>query len=265
MKRLVLLFLAALMTVPALGAQQRSYSMDILVDGMPLRELHARGTTYVEALEGREYSVRLRNHTPTRIAVALSIDGLNTIDAKTSTAQDASKWILGPYESITLDGWQTSGDSARRFFFTTEEKSYGNWLGKTSNLGIVSAAFFREKHPRPLPYTRSSEQGRRDLPAAPGADKLRANAGERIEAEGLSSAPDDDYAATGIGSEIDHRVQRVRFEAQDHPAAVLGIRYEYRDELVRLGVLPRGDRLAQRERSHGFEDMEFAPDPWGAD
>ena len=40
------------------------------------------------------------------VAVALSVDGLNTIDAKRTTSFDASKWILGPYETITLDGWQ---------------------------------------------------------------------------------------------------------------------------------------------------------------
>lgn len=239
--------LPALLAVPALAAVQGPYSVEILVDGTLLREHHARGTTYVEALEGREYSVRLRNHTPRRVAVSLSIDGLNTIDAKTTTAGDASKWILDPYGSVTLDGWQTSTTAARRFFFTTEERSYGGWLGKTDNLGIISAVFFREKQPRPIPYSRLNErEERRDASAAP------------------EPAPFDDYAATGIGTKIDHNVRRIRFESEKHPVAVLGIRYEYRDALVQLGVLPRGDDpLARRERSRGFEDIDFAPDPWG--
>jgi hypothetical protein len=56
----------------------------------------------------------------------------------------------------------------------------------------------------------------------------------------------------------------IRFESEKHPAAVLGIRYEYHDALVRLGVLPHGiDPLARRERSRGFADIDFAPDPWG--
>lgn len=244
--------LAALIAIPAHAAVQGSYSVEVLVDGTPLREYDARGTTYVEAREGCEYSVRLRNHTPRRVAVALSIDGLNSIDAKTTTAGGASKWILGPYDSITLDGWQTSKTAARRFFFTTEERSYGSWLGKTDNFGIISAVFFREKRPRPISYSRSKERkGRRDSPAEP-------------EAQGRDAlAPSDDYAATGIGTKIDHNVRRIRFESEKHPAAVLGIRYEYRDALVRLGVLPRGDdALARRERSRGFADIDFAPDPW---
>ena len=54
--------------------------------------------------------------------IALSVDGLNSIDAKTTSAREASKWILGPYESITIDGWQTSSSTARRFFFATEKR-----------------------------------------------------------------------------------------------------------------------------------------------
>ncbi len=89
-------------------------------------------------------------------------------------------------------------------------------------------------------------------------------AGERADRDGLAPTPSDDYAATGIGTKIDHNVRRIRFESETHPAAALGIRYEYRDALVRLGVLPRrDDPLARRERSRGFEDIDFAPDPWG--
>ena len=257
--KFAIFLLSALMTLPALAAEQGSYSVEILVDGRPLREYQARSTTYVQALEGREYSVRLRNHTSRRVAVSLSIDGLNTIDAKTTTAESASKWILDAHDSITLDGWQTSTSAARRFFFTTEEKSYGDWLGQTDNLGIISAVFFREKQERPVPYSRSNEREERQ--DAPGRMK---KSGEGVDRDASALAPSDDYAATGIGTKIDHRVRRVRFESEKHPAAVLGIRYEYRDALVRLDVLPGvDDALARRERSRGFEDTGFAPDPWG--
>ena len=154
-RSLILLSLLLAAALPAAAMTRDAYSVEILVGGAPLTEYAARGTDYVEATAGREYSIRLRNHTAQRIAVALSVDGLNTIDARETTARQASKWILGPYETITIDGWQTGTDTARRFFFTTEEKSYGAWLGKTSNLGVVSAAVFREKvrpalilHPR---------------------------------------------------------------------------------------------------------------------
>ena len=100
---------------------------------------------YVEALKGREYAIRIRNPYPVRVAVALSVDGLNTIDARHTAASNARKWVLSPYETITISGWQVNSREARRFEFTTEEKSYGQALGETANLGTITAVFFKER------------------------------------------------------------------------------------------------------------------------
>ncbi len=269
----------SLLLLPApslLAAGQGSYSLEILVDGRPLTKYAARGTTYVEALRGREYSVRLRNHTPQRVAIALSVDGLNSIDAKSTPAALASKWVLEPYGSITLDGWQTNSSTARRFFFTTEDRSYGAWLGRTRNLGLISAAVYRERSFQPAPILmeerESGERGRSDKDSgagAPGAAGAPPAAESRLKSQADPQASDD-YAATGIGRQVDHEVRSVQFITERSPAAVLEIRYEYREALARLGVLPQpcvryDDPLDRRESSHGFDGMEFAPDPFDAD
>jgi hypothetical protein len=116
--------------------------VDILIEGTPQPRYAHDGRLYVEARKG-EYAIRLRNPSPVRVAVALSVDGLNTIDARETTAADARKWVLRPYETVTISGWQTSQAEARRFEFTTEARSYGQALGKTANLGVISAVFFR--------------------------------------------------------------------------------------------------------------------------
>lgn len=162
--------LAALLALPVLftgdglqpdsaeAAGRDTVRMEILVDGRVAREYRGRGKTYVQAYKGKEYSIRLSNDSPQRVAVALSVDGLNTIDAKRSSATGATKWVIGPWEQIVVDGWQVGPDHARAFVFTNEQSSYGTWLGETRNLGVVSAAFFRE-HPvdpccdDPYPYT----------------------------------------------------------------------------------------------------------------
>jgi hypothetical protein len=259
-----LLLVALLPAGRVLAFDQAACSMEILVDGTPLQEYAARGTRYVEALKGREYSVRLRNRTGERVAIALSVDGLNSIDARTTSAIEARKWVLGPYETITLDGWQTSTATARRFVFTTEERSYGAWLGRTKNLGLVAAAVFREKRPQPVPMVggesrKDSSRAQSEAPPAAGLPEPRREDAPR---SGLS----DNLAATGIGREVDHQVRQVAFEAEDAPAAVLEIRYEYRDALVRLGVLPSDfgcdTPLARREAAHGFDEPQFSPDPY---
>lgn len=251
----ILIVFAVGLPGPASAVESGPYSMEILVDGRPLAEHAARGTRYVEALKGREYAVRLTNRTSERIGIALSVDGLNSIDAKTTGPREARKWILDPHESVTLSGWQTSSKTARRFFFTSEENSYGAWLGKTDNLGVIEAAVFRERRPDPPIaswFMRDQPTAAQPCPAAKGAEK-------RVVS--------DDLAATGIGRQVDHRVVEVEFEPEARPSRVLRIRYEYRDALVRLGVLPRwshthDDPLARRERAHGFEDSGFAPDPY---
>jgi hypothetical protein len=266
------LVLAAL-AAPALAVEQGPYSMDILIDGHSIDEYGANGRTYVEALAGREYSVRLKNRTSGRIAVALAVDGLNSIDAETTTVQEAAKWILAPYEEIVIDGWQTSSANARRFYFTSEKASYGAWLGKTQNLGVISAAFFRERV-QPVPRARRmmEQKIRPESPAGAPQSAPAPPAELRRDSESAAgqSAPQpvlsDELAATGIGRETDHPVEWVRFDAESVPAVLLEMRYEYRNALVKLGVLPRDcdgprDRLAQRESAHGFEPG-FAPDPY---
>jgi len=234
--------------------------IEVLVDGKPLAEHPARGTTYIEALRGREYALRLTNLSDRRIAVALAVDGLNSIDAKTTSASKASKWVLGPYQTTTISGWQVSSTDARRFFFTTEEESYGSWLGRDTNLGVIEAVVYREKKPR---LTLGQWMGSRSKAAPSPTDRARPSA--EPEKRAGEAADADDMAATGIGRRVDHRVQRVQLDLEDRPAAQLRLRYEYRQQLVHLGVLPSPEdelALARRERANGFADFSFAPDPF---
>src|SRR5262245_19895408 len=76
--------------------------VEIVVGNAPeLQYLH-RGRWYVEARKGKEYAIRLHNPYPVRVAVALSVDGLNTIDARETTAVGARKWVLNPYQTVTI-------------------------------------------------------------------------------------------------------------------------------------------------------------------
>ena len=123
------------------------FGLDVLVDGHEHPEFAARGTVYVEALRGRDYALRLSNPTGTRVAVALSVDGLNTIDSRHTTAREARKWVLAPYETVVIPGWQVSSMASRKFVFTGERGSYGAALGKTEDLGVIEAVFFSERLP----------------------------------------------------------------------------------------------------------------------
>jgi hypothetical protein len=263
----------------------RGFEVQILVDGRPLEEYNARGKSYVEALAGAEYEVRIRNPLPYRVAVALSVDGLNSIDARHTTAWNASKWVIEPYGTINISGWQMSSERARRFYFTSERDSYGAKLGQTSNLGVVSAVFFRERRPYPVPIAPPprhprpiyEEDGRRRSEGEPTAgssaessveksDKTRTGQDSVAQPRGqVVPQSDDEYAATGIGRSVHNDVRWVNMELDSRPAGEVVIRYEYYSALVRLGVLPRPyprpDPLRRREAARGFEDRRFSPEP----
>lgn len=251
----------------------RSFDVQLLVDGRPLEEYFARGKKYVEAREGAEYEVRVRNPLPYRVAVALSVDGLNTIDARRTSAWDASKWVIEPYGTITIGGWQMSSQRARRFYFTSERDSYGARLGQTANLGAVSAVFFRERHrpipitppnPRPL-YKDDTRRSDGPLERSESAPSAGAQNSAKQRQGTIAPVPDDEYAATGIGRSVHNDVRWVNMDLDSRPAAEVMIRYEYYPALVRLGILPRRyerpDPLRRREDARGFEDRRFSPEP----
>jgi len=243
--------------------------LEILVNGRPLEEYYAKGRSYVEAVQGAEYQVQIRNPYPYRIAVALSVDGLNSIDARRTSAWNASKWVIDPYQTLQVDGWQMSSTRARRFYFTTEGDSYAAKLGQTSNLGVVSAVFFREKTPVPRPLTIPPQpRPLRDKDGArsgSGAPSGRAESPAQEKAQASASVVDDEYAATGIGRSVTNEVQWISMELEPRPVREVTIRYEYYPALVRLGVLPRpasrDDVLRRREAARGFEDRRFSPEP----
>ena len=256
-------------------ATDGALEVEVLVNGVPLQEYLARGRRYVEALEGAEYEISLRNTLPVRVAVALSVDGLNSIDARHTTAFNASKWVVGPYQTIRIGGWQMSSERARRFYFTTERDSYAAKLGQTANLGLISAVVFRERAPVVVPITppRPDPRYRDEQMREEGEDSMKSKSpppsagnstlGSSSRAQPVP-APDDESAATGIGRSVRNDVRWVDLKLEPRPAGEVTIRYEYHASLVRLGVFPRPypqpDVLGRRERAKGFEGG-YCPEP----
>jgi hypothetical protein len=306
---LALVIGSALTAVPALSAVSRQgFELSVLVGGSPTPEYEHGGRAYIEALKGTNFSLRVHNPTCQRIAVALSVDGLNVIDAKHTTAFEATKWLLSPGETIDIPGWQVSGEIARQFFFTETKSSYAKWLGKTRHVGTIEAVFFRQKQTAvPSPCVRGAQSPRRDMaPRSMNSDASSNSPGGTPEgaadggvAGGLPSTRDsgtpsassgqmkeevtvsaeappverretrkapsqrntEDFAATGIGRQLNFPVIWVDFDEDPNPVSSIALRYEFRRELIRLGVLPRDGDLFARERGRGFEP-DYAPDPY---
>jgi len=253
-------------------AVQNGFSVQVVVYGSPATEYAARGKRYIEALENAEYELRIHNPGSSRVAVALSVDGLNTIDARHTSAWDAHKWVIEPYGTITVRGWQMSSENARRFYFTTERDSYAAKLGQAANLGVISAVFFRERG-QPVTVTQNWPKpvyGKEDDTRMPRerAEQSAPQAGAADAAKSKSAPayppPDDESAATGIGRSVRNDVQWVHMDLDPKAVSEVTICYEYRAALVRLGIIPRDypkpNVIDRRERAQGFEP-KFCPQP----
>src|SRR5205085_12673240 len=182
----------------------RPFTVEVLVNGLPLEQYPARERLYIEAVERAEYEIRIYNPLPDRVAVALSVDGLNSIDARHTAARAASKWVIEPYSTITIGGWQMSSSRARRFYFTTERDSYAAKLGRAEDLGIISAVFFRERRPvvyvappqQPRPLEERQQSGvDKDRREAPAAGSTRADSAGQPRDRAATPYDNDEYAA----------------------------------------------------------------------
>lgn len=198
----------------------QKFDVEVVVDGCSLTEHYTRGRAYIEAVRGAEYEIRLRNPSSERVAVALFVDGLNTIDAQQTSAWEASKWVIGPRETITISGWQMSSERARRFYFTNERDSYAAKLGRRGNPGVISAVFFHERR-RVVPITPPPSSSR-------SPSKSRSGEAAPTENRAMSSVREEDEAATGIGRSVRHDVRFVDMDLVQRPAAEVTISYDFR-------------------------------------
>lgn len=230
-------------------------------EALPLYRHHGR--RYVEGQPGNEYAVRIRNCSGQRLLAVLSVDGVNAVTGETASP-DQSGYVIEPGGYVTVQGWRKDLNRTAAFYFSDPGDSYAARTGRPNDLGVIGVALFRER-----PIERQGWLSREDRRSAP------APARERAEADAAGKAADSRAEATnaaapsaqqpslgtGHGRGEYSPVEQVAFErASARPDEVVAIRYERRESLVAMGVLP-----ATR---HGLRDpdpfpgaLSFVPDP----
>ena len=218
-----------------------------------------QGDNYVEARQGQEFRVRLRNNTGERVLAVLSVDGINAISGQTAGLNQAG-YVLAPYQTLDVDGWRKSNAKTAAFYFTHFGDAYGTRTGRPDNLGVIGAAIFREQsYGHYAPYEQEYSDGYGDSYRGKSADAPAA-AG-RSEGKSLSGRPAPSSAplGTGHGRQEYRPSVNVEFERETHVAEVLNVRYDSRQNLIAQGVIPR--RGHQQNRPEAFPNGGFVPDP----
>ena len=207
---------------------------------------------YVEAVKGDRYSIQVTNKSGRRIGVVIAADGRNIINGKKSDLQrNEPMYIIGPHESNTFEGWRTSMDRTNRFYFTEQSDSYAEKVfADVSAMGTIALTVYREKLPEIIPYCERPSQ-MREAPA--GAAPYAPNESRSTD---RAERKKDKEAGTGFGETTYSPAHTVHFEPEHAPAEKIVLKYEWRSELCRKGII----RCGPKNRLWP-DDHEFAPIP----
>jgi hypothetical protein len=241
-----------------------SFQVDVISDSEGIKYETVRdGKPFVAAKPGENYSVRLYNPLPVRVAVNLTVDGLNSLTGKPSGISDGAKWLIEPFRFIEIRGWQVNANETRRFFFTDKPTSYAQWRGEhlgkdlEANCGVIGAAFFwsqkdlnhyYDDHPQ-IRYTQIYS------PLASQAAGLQNRAATRKSfGESRASLSSDaaaiaekQQAGTGMGT------------LESHPTELIDFNYDTGMYKARQAVLIYYD-FVHEPPPNPFPDMNYAPE-----
>ena len=93
-----------------------SFDINILVNGSRCKLYNHRGKTFVEAKEGSEYVVEIKNNSWEKILAVVSVDGLNVVDGEPAD-DNGTGYILDKYSAQKLYGFQYSKEKVAAFKF----------------------------------------------------------------------------------------------------------------------------------------------------
>jgi hypothetical protein len=211
---------------------------------------------YVEASKGERYSIQVTNTSNRRVGIVISVDGRNIIDGKKSDLKGRERmYIIGPYETNTFEGWRTAMDRTNRFYFTEQSDSYAEKVfADASAMGTIAVAVFREKIPEVVPFY-DRPWVMKEAPAASAAPAPQAS-GESLSADRAERKKSEQAAGTGFGETTYSPSRYVQFEPEGSPVERIVMKYEWRSELCKKGIINCGPKHRLWPEGH-----EFAPIP----
>jgi hypothetical protein len=246
--------------------------------GAPLPVYRHDGQWWVAGRPGARYAIQVRNAGGARVMAVMAVDGVNAISGETA-GWDQPGYVLSAWQNAQITGWRKSDADVAAFHFTALPRSYAAQTGRPEHVGVIGVALFREQRatPMPPPVGLPAPMQRREAPAASDAAAPAAAArGMAAEAARADTATDDiameresarsklaaPRLGTGHGEREHAPVGHTRFERRSsQPDEVITLRYDSRDNLLALGVIPSQPPQAPRPRPFPQSTPGYTPDP----
>ena len=271
----LLLFLAMVSPLQACAHEARSnrnIQVEIIADDgtvYPVYDLTQNhvavenvNRAYLQAIDGKNYKIRVRNLKQRRIGLVVAVDGRNIISGQKSHLNSTERmYILEPYGQAVFDGWRTDHNQVYRFFFTAAENSYAEAFGDKSAMGVIALAVFNEK---PKKIVRKELRSRLNNTIADAKKSSAMEAEDSVVSSESRSAP---QAGTGFGEQTYSPVKLVQFQAKSSPVEKYFYKYEWREALcmkriVTLNCMQPENRFwPENTVSQSSAGYGFAPYP----
>ena len=235
--------------------------VQIKVDGATAPLYFRPGTWdkhYLQAFEGRNYSIVLHNTTGRRIGVLVAVDGLNVVNGEqTSMNRNEPMYVLDPRETAEIKGWRTSLRDVRRFVFVDEERSYAERTNQANgDMGWIRVNAFEEQNSFGWGRIKDgyrSENEKSSPPMAPRSEAAPEGMNDRRDTAARENMAPESNPGTGWGDKKYDPVQQTQFTAVRNATDKIVMRYEYASGLRALGIVPSRSRTWERERGQlGF-------------
>ena len=206
--------------------------------GMALRTYYHAGEYWVAGTPGARYAIEIRNTLHERLLAVTSVDGINVLTGDTAR-WDQGGYVLEGEQSCEITGWRKSQAEVAVFEFAAAPNSYAARTGRSANIGVIGVAVFRERRPAQVASPPPGVAAPAPEPAP--LAKLGTGHGPREQ----SAVEFTDFIRTST-----------------QPTEVIRIRYDSRENLLALGIIPRG--IPPRGGPNPFPGsslVHFVPDP----
>ena len=249
----------------------------ILVNGKPVKKYIHNGKTYIEAKEGSEFSIKIKNNTLNRQLAIVSVDGLSVVDGE-APSDKSRGYIINAKSSVEIKGYRISDSEIASFKFVPRENGYAKSKGTPENSGGIGIRVFDEDHfysvkemvtdllepyhPYPtapwhfpkITWDSSSTSSTTYSPGHPETILYRA------EARGIESSVCATFKlATGWGKKQEDKIKETTFQP-GNLAFSEDIFYTTTEELVKLGVpLTKESKISHPQT---FPKWCSAPSGW---
>ena len=218
-------------------------TLQVCVNGKPVKQYRHQGKVFIEARDGTEYTLRIRNNSFLRRLAVTTIDGINAVSGDPQGNEVGRGYIIPASSSIEIKGFRQDLNSVGTFKFCNKDRSYGNSQGAGGNNGVIGVRMYDEKQ-KPMEYswtcTSSNSlpnilRGFGDNPLKDPVITCSSFCCDSGKVPNQKSTPDFSLGTTW-GEKVNDRVVLTDFEYESYFSEECILYYDTRKNLESIGI-----------------------------